>query len=275
MIKLYNGMQYTFFRVNCNDNIASHVVRNMRSSSLFKKHGTPLGVISYFVTSLDDKYEKEIVKDPHTKLLRLYAQTWGRLFQVFTKLGQLYYKAHKDGKQDIALTVTGNDENNIITQDVLPDSAISILTDKFKHATMIKPLKMPESEKKYLIQRLTVTQQAIDKIEEYIDNEHNYTKTNYILTYMLSMLHVRSEHDIHKVPIIETIDKLMGKRGDVNIKNLKEHTDESLHQIFGPTIFNSLSITQQLKLRKLFNFILFFKFKAIVSKVHKFERTAI
>ena len=274
LIKLYNGMQYKYFQAVCNENIAAYVMRNMRGSAIFKKYQSPIDVVSYFINTLDNTYKDRIKRDP-MELIKVFTQAWNRLNQMFRNIAQYYYKAHGEGKSDIKLTDIALDDNQSAIGSNLPESVVHLLVDKFNKAYLIKPIKLPESEKQYLSQYLTITKNAIERVESYIDDSHHQERVNNQLVYLLNALKIKNEKDIDGVPIIHTIDKLMGKRGDINIQRLKESVDDSLNQIFGLNTFKFMSRTQQLKLRKMYMMILFYKFKAVVSKTSKFERVAV
>ena len=276
LIKLYNGRVYTYFRLNCDDDIANYVIRmKLRNSSLFKNK-TPLEFLAYYIDTLDEKYAPLIKQKPNEYAIRLFMQAWGRLNQVFKTVAQLYYEAYRKGEKDITVQTVAKDEQGMLNvQDSLLESAIELIIDKFKKAHMIKPVQLPAQEKQYLAQKMIVTQQSIDKIEEYLNNSRNLEQISQQLLYLLKALNVRSENDVHKLPIIYSVDKVMGKKGEINSVHFKNLIDESLGEIFGQVFMKSISVTQRLKLRKLYGYILFYQLKAIISKTKEFERAPI
>jgi hypothetical protein len=275
MVKIYNGLQYKYFKNGCRDNVASYVIRNMRKSSIFTQYNTPLKVISYYIKTLDEAYAKEVRANPKEKTTYVMAQAWTRLNQIFRRMAVEYYKAHGDNKGDIKLQYSTDEGKEALTQDSMPDSTIALIADKYKKASMIRPVKLPESEVNYIAKLLNVTKQAVERVENYIDDNKNVTAINDQIIYLLSTLRIQSENQLHSVPVIQTVDKLMAKRGDVNITNLKDNIDSALREIFGSSTYDAVSMTQKLKLRKLYTYVLFFKLKAVISKTKQFERLAV
>ena len=273
LIKLYNGRIYVYFRVKCDDEIASYIIRNKLSGLSLFKEKTPLQFLSYYIDTLESKYLHDIKRDPLKYTKRLFEQAWGRINQVFRKLSQLYYEAHKSGEKDISVqTVAKNEKNELSINDSLFESTAELIIDKYKKAKLLKAIKLPPEEKKYLAKLLTVTESAIDKVEEYINNEHNSAEVTAQLHALLKALKVSSENDLHRLPIVYSIDTVLGRKTEPNSVKFKEEVDASLSQIFGPVFMKHISVTQKLKLRKLYSYILFYQLKAIISKTKRFER---
>ena len=85
----------------------------------------------------------------------------------------------------------------------------------------------------------------------------------------------KSENDTHKIPIMYTVDKVLGRKNEPKSTQLKVAVDRALNEIFGPGVMSQVSLTQKLKLRKLYLYILFYLFQKVVSKMDKFERTLV
>jgi len=274
LVKLYNGMQYKYFKHGCKENVAEFVRRAKLNNKSLMKNKSPLELISYFIDTLDAKYSQEIVKNPEEKVLRLFAQTWGRLNQVFRNLSNLYYDNVHDKNIDASVEAMQKDEQGALKiEDHLLNGTIDVLIDKFDKAISIKFPQLPITEKQFLVKRLTITEQAVDKTYNYIKENHDVIK--YQLSLLFSAIGIRSENDIHRLPILHTVDKILLRKNEVHSNNLKNIIDESLRKIYGDALYNKISVTQKLKLRKLYLYILFFIFQTIMSKTKQFERTLV
>jgi len=274
LVKLYNGMQYRYFRNGCKENVAEYIRRARLNNKSLLKNKTPLELIAYFIDTLDEKYGKEIKQKPDEKAVRLFMQIWGRLNQVFRNIAQLYYKHVNDKNIDATIESLSQDEQGALKlEDHLLQGAVDTLIDKFDKAISIKFPEIPESEKLFLANKLTVTQLAINKIIDYIKNHPNVI--NHQMSQFLLSVGIKSENDIHKLPILHTVDKILMRKNEIYSNNLKKLIDESLKEIFGINTMMSVSNTQRLKLRKLYMYILFYIFQKIMSKMTKFERTLV
>ena len=273
-VKLYNGMQYKYFKFGCKENVAEYVKRvRLNNKSLFKNR-TPLELIAHFIDTLDSKYKDEIKKDPDKMLLRLFMQAWGRLNQVFRNISQLYYQHVKDKDIDASVEALQQDEQGALKiEDQLLQSVIDVLIDKFEKAISIKFPDIPITEKQLLTKRLTVTENAVDKMYEYIKNHPDTIKHQ--LSQFLMAVGIKSENDIYRLPILHTVDKILMRKNEVHSNSLKKLIDESLNEIYGSVIMSRVSVTQKLKLRKLYMYILFYIFQRVMSKMTKFERTLV
>ena len=123
------------------------------------------------------------------------------------------------------------------------------------------------------MKKLIVKDIAIEKIIEYIKNHKD--DINEHLALLLTAANVKSENDTHKLPIMYTVDKVLGRKNEPKSTQLKVAVDRALNEIFGPGVMSQVSLTQKLKLRKLYLYILFYLFQKVVSKMDKFERTIV
>ena len=273
-VKLYNGMQYKYFRLGCKENVAEYIKRvRLNNKSLFKNK-TPLELIAHFIDTLDVKYMGEIKKAPDTMLLRLFMQAWGRLNQVFRNLSQFYYQHVGDKDIDASVEALQKDDQGALKiEDQLLQGAVDILVDKFEKAVSIKFPDIPITEKQLLTKRLTVTMNAVDKVYEYIKNNQETIKHQ--LSQFFMAIRINSENNVYKLPILHTVDKILIRKNEVHSHSLKKLIDESLNEIYGSVIISNISTTQKLKLRKLYMYILFYVFQRVISKMSKFERTLV
>ncbi|HIP33495.1 MAG TPA: hypothetical protein EYG89_01885 [Bacteroidia bacterium] len=274
LVKLYNGMQYKYFRFGCKENVAEYIKRvRLNNKSLFKNK-SPLEVIAYFIETLDTKYMNEIKKDPENMVLRLFVQTWSRINQVFRNISVIYYQHVNDKDIDASIeALQKDDEGALKLEDHLLQGVIDVLIDKFDKAISFKFPDLPITEKQLLMNRLTVTENAVNKIYEYIKNYQDIVKHQ--LSQFLMAVGIKTENDIHKLPILHTVDKILMRKNEIHSNSLKNLIDESLNEIYGSAIMSSVSVTQKLKLRKLYMYILFYVFQRIMSKMTKFERTLV
>ncbi len=274
LVKLYNGMQYKYFKNGCKENVAEFIKRVRLNNKSLLKNRTPLELIAYFIDTLDKKYGEQIKKNPSEMAVRLFMQTWGRLNQVFKNVAQLYYKHVNDKNIDAAIETLSKDDQGVLKiEDHLLQGAVDMLVDKFEKAITIKFPDMPISEKLFLTKRLVVTELAVDKIIEYI--KHHPNEIKHQISQFLMAVGVKSENDIHRLPILHTVDKILMRKNEVYSNNLKQLIDESLKEIFGINTLMKVSATQKLKLRKLYMYILFYFFQKTMSKMDKFERTLV
>ena len=274
MVKLYNGMQYKYFKNGCKENVAEFIRRAKINGKSLLKTKSPLELLAHYIDTLDSKYADEIKKDPDNMILRLFAQSWGRLNQVFNNIAQVYYKHVYDKNIDSAIESLQKDDQGILKiEDHLLQGTIETLVDKFEKAISIKFPEIPESEKQLLMKRLVVTEVAINKIYEYIKNHPEVIKHQ--LGEFLMSVGIKSENDVHKLPILHTVDKILLRKNEVHSNNLKKLIDESLNDIFGAVTLSRISVTQKLKLRKLYSYELFYIFQVVMSKMKQFERTLV
>ena len=272
MVKLYNGMQYRYFKNGCKENVAEFVRRAKINNKSLLKTKNPLELIAHYIDTLDSKYSNEIKKDPDKMILRLFAQTWGRLNQVFRNIAQLYYDHVNDKDIDASIeTMQKDDQGALKLEDNILHGTIDALVDKFDKAVAIRFPALPETEKQFLMKKLIMKPQAIDEIYKYLQTHPDLIK--YQVSEVLIAANVKSENDIFKLPILHTIDKLLIRKNEVHTNNLKKSVDDSLTEIFGGALYNKISITQKLKLRKLYMYILFYCFQVVVGKMKQFERT--
>ncbi len=274
MVKLYNGMQYRYFKNGCKENVAEYVKRaKINGKSLLKDKG-PLELIAHYIDTIDSKYSNEIKKDPDKMILRLFAQTWGRLNQVFRNIAQLYYAHVNDKDIDSAIeTMQKDDQGALKLEDNLLHGTVDALVDKFDKAVAIRFPALPESEKQFLMKKLIIKEQAINSIHDYLKSHPELIK--YQISELLMAANIKSENDVFKLPILHTVDKILIRKNEAHTNNLKKSVDEALAEIFGGHLYNRISITQKLKLRKLYMYILFYYFQVVVSKMKQFERTLV
>ena len=274
LVKLYNGMQYKYFKNGCKENVAEFIRRTKLTFKSLFKNKTPLDVIAYFIETLDNKYAPEIKKDPENMIVRLFAQAWGRLNAVFRNLAQLYYEYVGDENVDVAIQTLDTDEQGALKiNEQLLQNVVDVIADKFEKAIAIKFPDLPISEKQFLMKRLTVTEKAIDMLVNCMQEHKENLKTQ--VSYLLLAIGIKGENDLHKLPILYTIDKLLAKKGSIHLNQYKKLVDEALVACFGESLINRISLTQKLKLRKLYSYILFYFLQKIISKMDKFERTLI
>ena len=274
LVKLYNGMQYKYFKHGCKENVAEYVKRVRLNNKSLMKNKTPLELIAYFIDTLDSKYAPEIKKDPETKILRMFAQLWGRLNQVMKNLSNFYYQHVNDKDIDASVDALQKDDQGALKiEDHLLHGTLDMLIDKFDKAISIKFPDLPITEKQFLAKRLVVTDQAIDKVYEYIKNHPEIAKQQ--LGQFLSATNLKSENDIHRLPILHTVDKILSRKNEIHSNNLKKLIDESLVEIYGSAVISRISLTQKLKLRKLYMYVLFYICQRVLSKMDKFERTLV
>ena len=274
MVKLYNGMQYRYFRNGCKENVAEYIKRaKINGKSLLKDKG-PLELIAHYVDTIDSKYSNEIKKDPDKMILRLFAQTWGRLNQVFKNIAQVYYTHVNDKDIDSAIeTMQKDDQGALKLEDNLLHGTVDALVDKFDKAVAIRFPALPESEKQFLMKKLVVKEQAVNSIYEYLKSHPEMIK--YQISELLMAAGIKSENDVFKLPILHTVDKILIRKNEAHTNNLKKSVDDALTEIFGGALYNRISVTQKLKLRKLYMYILFYCFQVVVSKMKQFERTLV
>jgi len=274
LVKLYNGMQYKYFRHGCKENVAEYVKRVRLNNKSLMKNKTPLELIAYFIDTVDSKYSSEIKNDPENKILRMFSQLWGRLNQVMKNLSNLYYEHVNDKNVDASVdAIQKDDQGALKLEDSMLHGTIDMLVDKFDKAISIKFPDLPITEKQLLAKRLTVTVKAIDQVYEYIKEHPDTIKLQ--LAQLLMSTNMKSENDIHRLPILHTVDKVLARKNEIHSNNLKKSVDESLVEIFGVNVIGKISITQKLKLRKLYMYVLFYICQRVLSKMDKFERTLV
>lgn len=275
--KIYNGRRIGYFPNGCIAEVAAYILNNeFRSSHSFKKYRTPFQlVVEYLAPSLDKTYALRIRSNPFHPtdgLVKIMAQAWTRVDQIFNGVQKHYYAAYEAGNKEVQLTSTGNDSN--MQEMVEQTDAIERLADKINRTLLIKKFVLDSENARLISKYIILPPQYINEAEKFLNSLENDEEEDEGLKHLyelaLKAFNISDETGICNMHISMYTNKITGNQTDPKIGQFKKLIDDTCRAIFN-NVFTQQMYNQQQKIRKLVITLVLFRMKAAICKDTKYD----
>jgi hypothetical protein len=275
-VKIFNGRRISYFPNGCIPEVASYILNNnFRSSHSFKKYRTPFHlVVEYLAPSLDQSYALRVRQNPfHEKegLVKILAQSWARMDQIFMGVQQHYYAAYSAGLKDVQLNNTSS-ENDMHEQNEHNDSTIDKLADKINRTLLLKKYRLDPENEQAISRSIILPNSYIQEVEKFLNDftqdEDEGLKSIYEAA--LKAFNIRDETGVCNIHIFMYTSKVTGTSTGDDMMQFKKLIDKVCGNIFGK-IFITQVYNQQQKIRKLVTTMILFRMKVALCKNTKYD----
>jgi hypothetical protein len=274
-VKIYNGRRITYFPNGCIPEVASYILNNeFRSSHSFRKYRTPFHlVVEYMAPSLDNTYAMRIRNEPFHDtegLVKIMAQAWARMDQIFMGVQKHYYAAHAAGLKDVQMT-TSSDDNNM-QEMAEQNSNFDKLADKINRTLLLKKYKLDSENARLIAKHIILPPQYIDEVEKFLNDftQDDDEGLKHLYESVLTAFNIGEETGICNMHISSYATKISGNQTDPKIGQFKKLVDETCRAIF-KDVFTTQVYNQQQKLRKLVITMVLFRMKVAVCKDTRYD----
>ncbi len=275
-VKIYNGRRIAYFPNGCIPEVASYILNNdFRSSHSFKKYRTPFHlVVEYLAPSLDNTYAMRIRNEPFHDtdgLVKIMAQAWARMDQIFMGVQKHYYAAHAAGLKDIQMT-SSVDDNNMQEMVEQNNSSVDKLADKINRTLLLKKYKLDSENARLITRSMILPPHYLDEVEKFLNDftQDDDEGLKHLYESVLTAFNIYDETGICNMHISSYTTKISGNQTDPKIGQFKKLVDETCRAIF-KDVFTTQVYNQQQKIRKLVITMILFRMKVAVCKDTKYD----
>jgi hypothetical protein len=275
-VKIFNGRRIAYFPNGCIAEVASYILNNnFRSSHSFKKYRTPFHlVVEYLAPSLDQSYALRIRQTPFDEregLVKILAQSWARMDQIFMGVQQHYYAAYSAGLKDVQMNATSS-ENDMLEQNDHSNSIVDKLADKINRTLLLKKYKLDPENQQAISRGIILPSSYILEVEKFLnDFTHDEDESlKSIYEAALKAFNIHDETGVCNIHIAMYTSKVTGTGTNPEITQFKQFVENVCKTIFG-NVFITQVYNQQQKIRKLVITMILFRMKAALCKNTKYD----
>jgi hypothetical protein len=202
----------------------------LQGNHSFKSAGTPLNyIMKITLPALENNYPKEIAGDPthhYAGLKRVITTIRSRYNQLFKNLATNYYKAVESGKSESVHELHSTSYENsgeMVEKKEHFNNIIERLSDKIIKNGLLKSKVIEKSPiKDMLYKKFFLSNQVIQKIDQYLDDDNNKEDLKYYIELLLNGLKLRSEEELCGMNMEVLANRITSSRKDEYFDKLKK-----------------------------------------------------
>lgn len=230
-VRIWNYYKLRFFPKACNPDIARYVINyELQGNHTFKKHGTPFGyILKLSVPALEAKYPAEIAANPmdvYAGLKRIISTLRSRYNQLLKGIAEAYYRSHAQGKKESvgALQKESFDSgSDMVEKNEHFSGIVERVSDKVsKNAVLKNKVLSKNPAKDFLYKKFFISNQVIDKIDSWLDDEENEEDLKYFIELVIAGVRPKKEEEICELNIEVLANRISSARKDENFQKAKE-----------------------------------------------------
>jgi len=230
-VRIWNYYKLRFFPNACNPEIARYVINyELQGNHTFKKHGTPFGyILKLSVPALEAKYPAEIAADPmhmYAGLKRIISTLRSRYNQLLKGIAEAYYRSHAQGKKESvsALQKESFDSgSDMVEKNEHFSGIVERVADKVSKNSVLKNKVLSKNPAKdFLYKKFFISNQVIDKIDAWLDDEENEEDLKYFIELAIAGVRPSKEEEICNLNIEVLANRISSARKDENFQKAKE-----------------------------------------------------
>jgi hypothetical protein len=244
--RLWNGMIKKFFPIGCDPDIARYVQQYLiQNNSDYKRFGSPFAYITSYLAVRIDKtfsdYVRQDVADPKNGLVKLIKSIQPSLQSLFQgTLSKHYYYAYENGLKETSVATHGNAYDSggdmVETRETFKNFLDQIL-DKFEKNMMLSQnLLLQPDVKSALKTKFALSDTAIQKLNEWFNDENNFEDLKMLAEYLLQGLHPKNEEEFCSYDIDTLTTQIGNAKKNPYFLKIKEYRTAIARQLFGSDI---------------------------------------
>jgi hypothetical protein len=244
--RLWNGMIKKFFPLGCDPDIARYVQQYLiQNNSDYKRFGSPFAFITSYLAIRVDKTFSEYVRqdaaNPKTGLVKIIKSIQPSLQSLFQgTLTKHYYYAYEKGLKETSVSTHGSAYDSggdmIETRETFKTFLDQVL-DKFEKNMMLNQNLLLQSDVKNVLKlKFALSDNAIQKLNDWFDNEENFDDIKMLAEYLLQGLHPKNEEEFCSYSIDILTTQVGNAKKNVYFLKIKEYRVSIARQLFGDKI---------------------------------------
>jgi len=243
-VLIWNYYKLRFFPNICDPKISQYVMNyELQGNHSFKNAGSPLNyIMKVTLPALENNYPKEIANDPvhhYAGLKRIITTIRSRYNQLFKNLATNYYKAVESGKSESVHELHSTSYENsgeMIEKKEHFNNIIERLSDKILKNGLLKTKVIQRSPiKDMLYKKFFLSNQVIQKIDQYLDDDQNKEDLKYYIELLLNGLKLRNEEELCSMNMEVLANRITSSRKDEYFDKLKKfNTSIAINVLHAP-----------------------------------------
>ena len=244
-VLIWNYYKLRYFPNVCDPKISQYVMNyELQGNHSFKNAGTPLNyIMKVTLPALENGYPRRIAKVPtdhYEGLKRVLTVIRPRFNQLFKNLAKNYYKAVESGKSESVhelRSTTYENSGEMVEKKEHFNNIIERLSDKILKNGILKSKVIEKSPiKDMLYKKFFLSNQVIQKIDSYLDDDQNKEDLKYYIELVLNGLKLKSEEELCTINMEVLANRITSSRKDEYFNKLKKfNTSIAISVLHTPT----------------------------------------